>query len=84
MSPSVYKILMHEAQVIIHAVLPVWQLSEEAVKARNNNFKQYRLNFLKQIIETNLDIFNRLLLTCLGSIRRKVYINKLKNNFVWF
>ena len=40
MSPTDHKILVHEAEVTRHANLPFGQLTEEAGKACNKNFRQ--------------------------------------------
>ncbi|CAH2094474.1 unnamed protein product [Euphydryas editha] len=76
MSPTIHKVLIHGAQVITHALLPIGQLTEEAAEARNKNFRQYRLNFARKFSRTdcNRDIMNRLLLSSdpyLSSIRPK-------------
>lgn len=51
MSPTIHKVLMHGAEVISHAILPIGQLSEEAAEARNKHFRIYRLNFALNVIE---------------------------------
>lgn len=65
MSPTVHKILMHGAQVIAEAILPIGQLSEEAAEARNKHFRKYRVDYARKFSRTecNRDILNRLLLT---------------------
>lgn len=65
MTPTVHKVLMHGAQVISHAILPIGQLSEEAAEARNKHFRQYRLNFGRKFsrVDCNRDVLNRLLLS---------------------
>ncbi|XP_060871340.1 uncharacterized protein LOC132945581 [Metopolophium dirhodum] len=42
MPASVHKILIHGADVIQHALLPIGQLSEEAQECRNKDFKIFR------------------------------------------
>lgn len=84
MSPTIHKILMHGAQIISDAILPIGQLSEEAAEARNKNFRQYRLNYSRKFsrVECNMDILNRLLLNSdpyLSSIRPK--LNKKRQPF---
>lgn len=61
MSPTVHKILMHGAEVIEHAILPIVQIS----KARNNHLRNYRIDFAWKFsrIDCNRDVLNRLLLT---------------------
>lgn len=65
MTPTLHKILMHGAEVINHALLPIGQLSEEAAEARNKHFRNYRLNFARKFSRTqcNRDVLNRLLLS---------------------
>lgn len=65
MSPTLHKILIHGAEVIKHALLPIGQLSEEAAEARNKHFRDYRLNFARKFSrqQCNRDIINRLLLS---------------------
>lgn len=65
MSPTVHKVLMHGAQVISDAILPIGQLSEEAAEARNKHFRKYRVDFARKFsrIDCNRDVLNRLLLT---------------------
>lgn len=65
MSPTVYKILMHGAQVISSHIVPIGQLSEEAAEARNKHFRKYRVDFARNFsrVNCNTDILNRLLLT---------------------
>ena len=81
MSPTVHKILIHGAQVIRHAILPIGQLTEEAAEARNKNFRQYRIDFSRKFSreDCNRDIMNRLLLSSdpyLSSIRPKTQKKK--------
>lgn len=76
MTPTIHKVLMHGANVISHAILPIGQLSEKAAEARNKTFRQYRLGFSRKFSreQCNRDILNRLLLTSdpyLSSIRPK-------------
>lgn len=65
MSPTVHKILMHGAEVIEQAILPIGQLSEEASEARNKHLRKYRIDFARKFsrIDCNRDVLNRLLLT---------------------
>lgn len=65
MSPTVHKILIHGAQVMAEAILPIGQLSEEAAEARNKHIRKYRVDFARKFsrIECNRDVLNRLLLT---------------------
>lgn len=65
MSPTLHKILIHGAEVIKHALLPIGQLSEEAAEARNKHFRDYRLHYSRKFSrqQCNRDIINRLLLS---------------------
>lgn len=65
MPPSVHKILIHGPEIVVNALLPIGQLSEEAQEARNKDFKLYRQNFSRKSSRsnTNEDIFNFLLLS---------------------
>ena len=65
MSPTMHKVLMHGAEVITHAILPIGQLSEEAAEARNKHFRHYNQNFSRKYsrIDCNTDVLNRLLLS---------------------
>ena len=65
MSPTMHKVLIHGAEVITHAILPIGQLSEEAAETRNKHFRQYRQNFSRKFssIDCNIDVLNRLLLS---------------------
>ena len=81
MSPTFHKVLIHGAQVIRHAIVPIGQLSEEAAEARNKNFRQYRLDFSRKFSreDFNRDIINRLLLSSdpyLSSIRPKPQLKR--------
>lgn len=38
MTPTMHKILLHGADIIENAILPIGQLSEEAAEARNKHF----------------------------------------------
>lgn len=65
MPPSVHKILIHGSVIIGSFVIPIGQLSEEAQEARNKDLKRYRENYTRKTsrIDTNTDLFNRLLLS---------------------
>lgn len=81
MSPTCHKILMHGAQVISEAIVPIGQLSEEAAEARNKHFRKYRLDFARKFsrVDCNRDILNRLLLTSDPLITSSREKNKKKN-----
>ena len=65
MTPTVHKILIHSAVFAEYALLPIGQLSEEAVEARNKYLRLYRQNFSRKFSRQacNMDVLNRLLLT---------------------
>jgi hypothetical protein len=65
MTPTMHKILIHGAIVIENALLPIGQLSEEAVEARNKYFRLYRQKFSRKFsrVSRNLDVLNRLLIS---------------------
>lgn len=64
-SPTMHKILIHGVVITKNALLPIWQLSEEAAEWRNKQFRSYRRNFARKLSREscNKDIFNRLPLT---------------------
>ena len=64
MPPSVHKILIHGAEIITHAVLPIGQLGEEAQEAKNKDFKFIREHRSRKdsVEHTNIDLLNYFLL----------------------
>ena len=62
---SVHKILMHGAQIIENAILPIGLLSEEAQEARNKDIKRYREHNTRKTsrLHTMQDLFNNLLIS---------------------
>ncbi|XP_076674439.1 uncharacterized protein LOC143372268 [Andrena cerasifolii] len=44
MPASVHKLLVHGAEIIKHALLPIGQLSEEAQETKHKDFKKFRTN----------------------------------------
>ena len=58
----VHKLLIHGADVVKNALLPIGQLSEEAQESRHKGFKKYRFKKISRII-TKQDTFHRLFLT---------------------
>lgn len=76
LSPTVHKILIHGPFIIENNLLPIGDLSEEALEARHKHFKLYRSSFARKFsrVATNQDIFNRLWVTSdpiINSIRKK-------------
>ena len=76
MPPTVHKVLLHGADIISQALLPIGQLSEEAQEARNKDFKNYRESFSRKMsrTKTNEDVLHLLLITSdpfISSLRKK-------------
>lgn len=65
MPVSVHKILIHGAEIIKDALLPIGQLSEEAAEARNKHFRNYREERSRKCNRkyTNEDILHNLLIS---------------------
>lgn len=65
MPTSAHKLLVHGATIIKSAILPIGQLSEEALESSHKYFKKYRRNFSRQCNRSlgNFDIMRRLILT---------------------
>lgn len=65
MSTTVHKIFLHGHAIVSHSPLPIGQLSEEALEARNKDFKLYREHFSRKTsrLDTMTDIFNRMLIS---------------------
>ncbi|CAH2088703.1 unnamed protein product [Euphydryas editha] len=64
MTSTMHKILVHGAEIISHALLPIGQLSEEAAEAQNKHFRTYRQGFARKFSRDacNRDVIHRLLL----------------------
>lgn len=65
MPATVHKILVHSADIIKSALLPIGQLSEEAQEARNKDCRRFREHNTRKRsrIATNRDLLNMLLIT---------------------
>ncbi|XP_049301884.1 uncharacterized protein LOC125775388 [Bactrocera dorsalis] len=65
MTPTLHKFFIHGPEIIVHALLPIGQPSEEAQEARNKDFKRYREHFSRKSSQTkcNEDILKRFLVT---------------------
>lgn len=65
MATSLHKILIHGADIISHAILPIGQLGEEAQEAKNKAFKFVREHRTRKdsAYHTNEDLLNYLLLS---------------------
>jgi hypothetical protein len=61
MTSAMHKMLIPGAIVIVNALLPIGQLSEEAAEARNKYFRLYRQNFARKFsrVSCNLDVLLR-------------------------
>lgn len=79
MPSSVHKILIHGAEIIKCAALPIGMFSEEAMEARNKDIRNYReFNTRKMSREQTMeDLFNRLMFSSdplISSISRNTSI----------
>ncbi|CAH1114516.1 unnamed protein product [Psylliodes chrysocephalus] len=65
MTPTMHRILVHDAVIIEKALLPIGQIFEEEDVACNKHFRSYRQDFARKFSREsfNQDIFNRLLLS---------------------
>jgi hypothetical protein len=54
MPTAVHITLMHGAEIIERAPLPIGQLSEEAQEARNKDIRRYRENFARKCTREKL------------------------------
>ena len=65
MPASVHKVLVHGADIISGAILPIGQLSEEAQESRNKDLKSFRRSHSRKMSRssTNEDVFNLLLVS---------------------
>lgn len=65
MPPSVHKILIHGADIIEKVSLPIGMMSEEALEARNKDFRSYRLNHTRKNSRLNTmeDLIHTLLVS---------------------
>jgi hypothetical protein len=62
MPASVHKVLVHGADIISGAILPIGQLSEEAQESRNKDLNSFRRSHSRKMSRssTNEDVFNLL------------------------
>lgn len=65
MPVTVHKILIHSAEVIKSALLPIGQLSEEAQEARHKDCRRFREHHTQKTSRstTNRDLLNMLFIT---------------------
>jgi hypothetical protein len=65
MPASVHRILIHGSDVIAVALLPIGMLSEEAMEARNKDFRRFREKRCRKTSreDTNKDLFNILMIS---------------------
>lgn len=47
---AVHRVLIHGSDVISAALLPIGMLSEEALEARNKDFRRYRENVVENFL----------------------------------
>lgn len=75
LTATVHKILKHGKDILLHHLLPIGELSEEAQEAKNKDYKYYRYHNTRKISrkEQNQDLMNMLLLSSdpyISSFRR--------------
>lgn len=65
MPASIHKILVHSPEIINSCILPIGQMSEEALEARNKDCRRYRENNTRKISRwhTNKDLLSMLLIS---------------------
>ena len=65
MPSSVHKILLHGEVIIRSVLLPIGELSEEAIEARHKDFRRFRINNTRKCsrLATNEDIIHALLVS---------------------
>lgn len=65
MPPTVHTLLIHGAEIAKEAILPLGQLTEEAMEARNKDARKYRGRYTRKHsrVATKEDLFQRLLIT---------------------
>lgn len=83
MSTTVHKMLIHGSYVIQKAIVPIGQLFEEALEARNKDIKKYRTGLARKTSRTQTmeDIFNRLLISSdsiISSMRQRTKKKKMR------
>jgi len=81
MPPTVHKVLVHGSRKAKFAILPIGQLSEEALEARNKDVRNFWLNHTRKFCRTttNRDLFQRLLSTS-DPVICSTYHYKFKKN----
>lgn len=75
LTATVHKVLRHGKNIILHCLLPIGELSEEAQEAKNKDYKRYRYHNTRKISrkEQNVDLMNMLLISSdpyISSFRR--------------
>lgn len=87
MPASVHKILLHGAEVIEHALLPIGELSEEAQECRNKDYKTWREHHTRKDsrLHCNEDLLHILLvssdplISSLRNIKKKNFRSSRKH-----
>lgn len=84
MPSSVHKLLLHGADIIEAALLPIGMFSEEALEARNKDFRRYREFHTRKFsrVQTMTDLFNTLLFSSdplISSISHKSHLVRSYN-----
>lgn len=82
MPVTVHKILYHGSEIIKSFLIPIGQLSEEAMEARNKHFRQYREHRTRKISRTiaNEDLLHALLMSSDPFITSQMVEKFHKNN----
>ena len=83
MPQSLHKILIHGWQVVDEMVLPIGMMSEEALEARNKDFKKFREFFSTKCsrLKTNEDLLRRYMCSSdpvISALRSPKHPNKEK------
>ncbi|KAJ4436046.1 hypothetical protein ANN_18673 [Periplaneta americana] len=80
MPPTLHKILIHGASILKSALLPIGQLSEEAMESLNKTVRRFRQDHTRKMsrITTNFDLFHRLFLASDPLISNRRELSKKK------
>ena len=75
LTATVHKVLRHGKNIILHHLLPIGELSEEAQETKNKEYKYYRYHNSRKISRSaqNQDLMNMLLISSdpyISSFRR--------------
>jgi hypothetical protein len=76
MPTAVHITLMHGAEIIERAPLPIGQLYEDAQEARNKDIRRYRENFARKCTVAAVEISDRKDLNTLYKFRNLISVNR--------